>query len=240
MEESVNKKSITGPALIVAAIIIAGAIIYTQKSSPTQPASVNNLPEETPVAQNGTEVKPISTDDHVLGSPTADIIILLYSDIECPYCKTFHETMNQIITDGYGKRGRINWVYRHFPIETLHPTAFKEAEATECAAELGGENKFWEYLNKLVADFSPSQANLTSQLADMAEELNIQRADFINCLDGGRYETKIREQTQEAINAGARGTPFSLLLKNGNLADTIPGMLTYDQMKIVLDDILLN
>lgn len=239
MEET-NKKSMIAPALIVAAAIIAGAIIYTQKSSSDQPANVNEgLPEETS-EQTITGIKQTSANDHIFGSPTADITILLYSDIECPYCKTFHATLKQTITDGYGKSGRVNWVYRHFPLTGLHPTAFKEAEATECAAELGGKDKFWEYLDRLVTDFTPSQTNIINQLAGIAEELGIQKNEFVNCLTSGKYEEKIKQQSQEAIDAGARGTPFVILMKNGNIADTIPGALTYEQMKMVLDDLLLG
>ena len=73
--------------------------------------------------------------------------VVEFSDLECPFCKRFHATMQQTVA-AYG--GQVAWVYRHFPIDQLHSKAPKEAEATECAAELGGNDKFWAYTNRLM------------------------------------------------------------------------------------------
>ncbi len=108
------------------------------------------------------KLDPVTDKDHIAGNAQADIIIVEYSDTECPFCKKFHETMIQVM-DEYGKSGKVAWVYRHFPLDALHKKARKEAEATECAAELGGNDKFWEYLN-LMMKITPANDQLDLNL----------------------------------------------------------------------------
>jgi len=90
----------------------------------------------------------------------APVKIVEFSDTECPFCKRFHTTMQQVVKDS---NGQVAWVYRHFPLDQLHSKARKEAEATECAAELGGNEKFWAYLNRLM-EVTPANDGL-----DLAE-----------------------------------------------------------------------
>ncbi len=78
--------------------------------------------------------------DHIRGNPDAPVTLVEYSDFECPFCKRFHPTVKRIV-DEYG--GRVRWVYRHFPLDEIHPVkARREAAAAECAAELGGNDAF--------------------------------------------------------------------------------------------------
>ena len=109
-------------------------------------------------------MKPISDSDHILGDKNAPVKIVEFSDTECPFCKRFHTTMQQVVKDS---NGQIAWVYRHFPLDQLHSKARKEAEATECAAEMGGNEKFWAYLNRLM-EVTPANNGL-----DPAELLTI-------------------------------------------------------------------
>jgi protein-disulfide isomerase len=105
---------------------------------------------------------PVTEKDHITGNPQADVVLIEYSDTECPFCKRFHETMIQVMAE-YGASGKVAWVYRHFPLDALHSKARHEAEATECATELGGNEKFWAYLNKL-EEITPSNNGLDASL----------------------------------------------------------------------------
>ncbi|MBI3306118.1 thioredoxin domain-containing protein [Candidatus Nomurabacteria bacterium] len=91
------------------------------------------------------QLKPVSPDDHILGSADAKIIVVEYSDLDCPFCKTFHNTMHRIVKENTD----VAWVYRHFPIPKLHPNAKRKAEETECASEQKGNDGFWKYTDKV-------------------------------------------------------------------------------------------
>lgn len=95
------------------------------------------------------EVPALAADDRYLGNINADVVIIEYSDIDCPFCKRFHPTMERIAQE-YGSK--IAWVYRHFPLDSLHPEARTKAEATECVAQLAGNEVFWKYLKTLVVN----------------------------------------------------------------------------------------
>ena len=103
----------------------------------------NNLTNDATV-----KLAPITAEDHFNGDINAPIKIVEYSDIDCPFCKRFHTTLEQVKAL-YGDK--VVWVYRHFPIPQLHPDSINKSHATECVAELGGNDKFWQYL-KLLSD----------------------------------------------------------------------------------------
>lgn len=204
---------------------------------PPSPETTAGITENTPTSV-WQIIKPVDQEDHVLGSSNAKITIVLYSDIECFYCKNFHHTMEQIIEE-YGKNETVRWVYRHFPLEQLHPTAPKEAEATECAAELGGNAKFWEYINKLIDGFSPSQTDITNQLTNIAEEIGLNKNKFQTCLESGKHTEKINQSSSEAVMLGAQGTPFSIMVDQYGKIAPIPGALPYEQVKETVE-LMLN
>lgn len=104
-------------------------------------------------------VKPVTATDHILGDINAPVKVVLYSDLECPFCKSFHQTMQEIMKSSYGTDKQVAWVFRNFPLKQLHSKAPKEAEALECAAELGGNDAFWKFLDK-INEVTPSNNKL--------------------------------------------------------------------------------
>ncbi len=218
-------------AIIVAGVLIAGAVFLTNDKSTNTVA--DNKEEPTKVAEIA--LAPITEDDHLLGNPNASIIIVEYSDTECPYCKTFHPTMERII-DEYGKDGQVAWVYRHFPLDSIHPKADKEAEATECAAELGGNSAFWAYLSKIF-EITPSNNNLDlALLPDIATEIGLDKAKFEECLASGRWAQKVEDQYQSGVAAGVRGTPHSIIVTTKDGAKyPLSGAQPYQTVKQIID-----
>ena len=129
-------------AVIIAGVLIAGAVIYSGGKNAN--GNTVNAPQQQQVAQETGDLEqmiPVTSEDHIRGDINAPVKIVEYSDTECPFCKRFHTTMQEVYNE-YGKTGKVAWVYRHFPLDQLHSKARKEAEATECAAELGGNDKF--------------------------------------------------------------------------------------------------
>lgn len=221
-------------AIVIAGGLIALALYY---SKPPVPGTAT-----TGTPSGNITVRPVSADDHILGSPNADIVIVEYSDTECPYCKTFHPTMQRII-DEYGRDGKVAWVYRHFPLykgeQPLHPRAFKEAVATECANELGGSDKFWQYLNKIY-EITPANNGLDpAQLPKIATDIGLDTNAFQKCLDSNKYDEKISKSYDEALAAGANGTPYSVMLtKKSPTPIPISGAQPYTAIKPVIEAIL--
>ena len=192
-------------------------------------ANTNENTNPNPTAPTEIVVNGLSDGDWVRGDKNADVTIVEFSDIDCPFCTRFHDTMRQVMTDYAGK---VNWVYRQFPLTSLHPEAFKKAVAAECVGEQKGNDAFWSFLDKLF-DGDETLANI----ADVAVSVGVDKTKFQECLDSDKYNSKIQSQSQEAQKAGGRGTPYSVII-SGNQKVAIPGALPYESVKASLDAIL--
>ncbi len=183
-------------------------------------------------------VKPVDSEDHILGDPGAPVILVEFSDFECPFCKRFHPTMKRLMNE-YGKDGKVAWVYRHFPLDSLHSKARKEAQAAECANELGGNEAFWAYTDRLY-EVTPSNDRLDlALLPQLAQEIGLDRAAFETCLEGdprgGKYAAHIEADVQDAIASGGTGTPFSLVIAPNGTTYPINGAQPYAALKSIID-----
>lgn len=182
-------------------------------------------------------VAPVTENDHVRGDLSkAKVAIVEYSDTECPFCKDFHPTMKQVAQE-YGDK--VAWVYRHFPLTSIHPKAVKEAEATECVNELGGPEKFWAFLDKIY-EVTPSNNGLdAAQLPILAQQVGVDRGKFETCLSSGKYSQKIQDDIAAAAAAGAQGTPYSVIL-TGDKKIPMEGAVPFTQIKSALDQLLAS
>jgi protein-disulfide isomerase len=144
---------------------------------------------------------PVRSDDHIRGDPHAPVTIIEYADFQCPYCQQMHASLQTAANEG-----TIRWIYRNFPLTSIHPLAFKEAEAAECA---GAQGKFWEYTDALFA----SQARISSSraadgaLASLTQGTNVDPAALAECLTSGRFAETIKRQIREAEAVQISGTP---------------------------------
>lgn len=149
--------------------------------------------------------------DHIYGDPKAKVTIIEFSDFDCPYCISFHATPKKVV-DKYD--GRVNWAYRHFPLD-FHPSALKKAEASECAAELGGNDGFWKFTDALYAGSSAKDnSDPIEKYASIAEKNGMNRESFKSCLASAKYAARVTEDLQEGSRLGINGTPGSILLNN--------------------------
>jgi len=229
-----DSKLMVPVSIVIAAIVIAGALFMVNKGdSPNIPGDGDTVPTNGEVAK---DMKPVSADDHILGNPNAEVVIVEYSDTECPFCKRFHETMHQVI-DEYGKDGKVAWVYRHFPLTQLHSKAQIEAEATECAFDQGGNTAFWTYTDK-VYEMTPSNNGLDlDELPNIAEEIGLDRVEFERCLDDRDNKKKVEDQLADAFASGGRGTPHNIMIIGDEKVE-IPGAQPFSAMKAAIDAVL--
>ncbi len=215
-------------AIVVAGGLIAGAIYFGASSQPTANS-------QQPTANTNIDIAPVTEKDHIRGSITADLVIVEYSDTECPYCKVFHKTMRDILST-YG--GKVAWVYRQFPIPQLHARASKEAEATECAAELGGNGAFWNYLDKIFETTQSNDSLDPAELPKIAAAIGLDVNSFNTCLSSGRYADFITKSIEEAVKAGARGTPYSIIIAKDGTKTAINGAEPFASVKAKIDLLL--
>lgn len=245
-------------AIVIAGGMIAASLFLVQSKAP----AAGGVPQAAVVE----EIRGPQSDDHIRGNPNAKIVIVEFSDTECPFCKQFHETMKRII-DEYGASGDVAWIYRHFPIPSLHLKAPKEAEALECAAEQGGNDMFWKFTDMVYDRTSannsldigvhntpetapigpdgkpyytqgtPTSATDAGQLSDFARELGLDVTRFEECLSSGRAAERVNTDQAEVVAAGGGGTPHSIMIVDGEQIP-IEGAQPYDVVKGLIDSLL--
>ena len=231
--KNIDSKQIVG-AIVLAGLIIAGAILIKGNQPIAQDNGANNAVQNPNDKTATMAVKASSSDDHILGNLNAPVVVIEYSDTECPFCKNFHQTMKSVIEQN---GNNVAWVYRHYPIAQLHKKAFKEAEATECAWEQGGNNAFWNYIDKIF-EITPSNDGLdVVELPKIAKDIGLNVTAFNSCLDSGKYKAKIQASIDEKNKTGQIGTPFNVIFSKKeittkmqndiNAAINSPGAVSY-------------
>ena len=194
--------------------------------------------EEQRLSEAAKGVKPVNDEDHIRGNANAPVKVVEFSDFECPFCKSFHASMKQVMNE-YEKDGKVAWVYRHFPLDQIHSKARKEAQAAECAAELGGNKAFWAFADGLF-EIAPSNNRLDlALLPKIAEGMGLDKAKFAACLSGdqrgGKFAAHIEANEQDAMAAGGTGTPYSLVINSKGHIFPVNGAQPYEAVKAIID-----
>lgn len=182
-------------------------------------------------------LKPVTSADYVRGNKDAKITLVQYSDFECPYCKKFHPVGQQIMA---AYSNDVNWVYRHFPLDFHNPMATKEAEASECAGELGGNEGFWKFVDGIYEKTQSGGNGLTEDdLVTIAGGIGLDQTAFSSCLSSGKYEAKVKQDTAEGGKAGITGTPGNIFINNktGEVR-VMNGAQEFDTFKGLIDEML--
>ncbi len=190
-------------AILGAGLMIAAAVIFIGTRAPvTAPAAIAVNPTgERPAAPAGPQAAlklELDTDDFIYGNPDAPVMIVEYSDIDCPFCRRVHPTIKEVVDES---DGGVAWVYRQFPIEQLHPEAPFKAAASECVGRLAGNDAFWQYLDGLIAGDSTNTYT----------EFGISKAAFDACVVSSETIAAIDADMQRSVAAGGGGTPFSVV-----------------------------
>lgn len=224
-----NKPTLSTPAaVLLAGVIIAGAIVYAFGFAP-------NIKNTTDTAKTP-EVKsvPAVTDqDHKLGASNPKLTLVEYSDLECPFCGQFHPAIKQVAEE---LSGEVAWVYRHFPLTQIHQNALPAALAAECVAQMKGNDGFWTYINGVFA-----QQKLIGKplIESLAAAQGITAADLEACMAKDETLAVVQKQFNDAVAAGGQGTPFTIILDSkGKQIATLPGSMAYAQLKAQVDALL--
>jgi|GEM_PF-483151 len=189
-------------------------------------------------SNTGLTIDQLIDDDYVLGNKNAEVIVVEFSDYQCPFCRRFYlNTIKQLKKD-YIETGKVAFVYRDFPLE-FHPMAQKTAEAAQCAGEQG---KYYEFHDKVFEEQAKmGQGTIPYSIDDLkrwASEIGLDMQKFNDCLNNEKYKDEVQKDFYDGIVANVEGTPTIFIGKRGKPAKKIVGALPYEVIKAAIEQTL--
>lgn len=182
--------------------ILTGYVVWGRPSPQTQVVANDQPDVQAPAATQSpqfTRYDVPSDGFPSLGPADAPIVIVEFSDFQCPFCKRFYDETYQQLMNAYP--GKIRFVYRHLPLTSIHPEAFPSAEASMCANE---QNAFPQYHDKLFENQDKLGRDLYMRIA---ANLSLDTDSFEECLNTGRYKDLVQQDSDFALNLGVQSTP---------------------------------
>jgi len=213
-------------AVVIAGVVIAGAILYTN-AHPAPAAVADAAGQNLPAAVN---VPAPTAKDHVLGSLSAPVVLVEYTDFECPYCALVYPTIKKIVSES---SGQIAWVMRNFPLESIHPDARPAAIAAECIAGELGNDAYWRYVDAVFNNQSKLNPAYSRQLA---LQFGADPTAYDACVAADTYKDRIDGDAGDAISNGGQGTPYTVVWSKGYQAP-VSGALPYEQFMAVIKSV---
>jgi protein-disulfide isomerase len=191
--------------------VVSGIVILDQGRSRTSSVS--------------TSLAEVSLDKST-GPEDAPVVVVEYGDFQCPHCRQFAIGTERQLKEDYADTGQVRFVFRHFAF--IGDESLWAAEATECANEQG---RFWEYHDKLFEEQGGENVGVFSpaNLKGFAADLELDTEQFNQCLDSGKYEAKVKQETAEGQRNGVRGTPTVFvngqMINNGSNYQVLQGAI---------------
>lgn len=217
-----DNKLLIPSAIILAGVIVAGALLYSRLPAAPQNGTSLAQPEV------GRDALKIKKDDFVLGNPAAKVVLIEYGDFQCPFCGRFFKTTEPQLKEAYIKTGKAAFLWRDFAF--LGEESIRAAEAARCAGEQG---KFWDYHDKL---FNSQNGENEGAFADQnlkrfAGEAGLNKTVFNSCFNSGKYKKAVEDSTNEGKSLGVNGTPATFV--NGQM---ISGAVPFDAFQKVIEE----
>jgi protein-disulfide isomerase len=230
-----NKKVIIAAAGGVAALAILMVVFMYSNSAASNSvdySEVNGLPVATSTDQS--TLSNIKREGNpLLGNPSAPITLVEFGDFQCPNCGRFARVTEPQIKEAYIDTGKINMVFRHFPV--IGPDSVTAAMASQCADEQG---KFWEFHDALYNNQGAENsgwANANNMKA-FASKIGLDREKFDSCLDGEKYKGFVESDFNFARDYGLRGTPSFLIINDdGSNPEELTGAYPFATFKAIID-----
>lgn len=218
-------------SILVAAVLISGAVIYNKKGMEPKKnqAGSAQIGEQLP---QKVDLK-VFQNDHVLGNTDAKVLVIEYSDFQCPFCRKFWQESFEQLKKEFIDSGKVKYIYRHYPLD-FHPGAIPAAKAVECANESGN---FWVLHDKIFQE-QAKQGQGTIQFTEIdikkwAAQIGLSEVAFSQCLSSEKYSGRVNEDLISGNEAGVRGTPTAFV--NGQ---RIVGAQPYSAFKAAIEEAL--
>lgn len=199
-------------AIFVGCVLVAGAFFFGPDSAPLTAEGVTR--QDAPRLLHG--------------NPGADIVIVEFSDLACGFCAQLHPTLERLVSES---NGSILWEYRHFPV--LGPNSERGAIASECVAELAGQDTFFDYITLL---FQNQSSYSDSYFTEVAQDFGLGGEKWQTCLNDPTIEARVTTDRATAQALGGNGTPYNVILFADGEAQVVPGALPYDQWVNILNE----
>jgi len=188
-------------------------------------------------SQPSQPLKISSDNDPIRGDPNAPITIIEFSDFQCPFCARFHVQTLPLLLEEYIDTGKVNLVYRDFPIQSIHPNAMPAAVAAECANEQGN---YWEYHDMLFekqSGWSRLDSNSAiSTFSQYATDIGLEQQQFDSCLGSGKYLEEVQGDLSDGRDYDITGTP-GFFIGNEEIGFVkINGAQPFDSFQKIIDE----
>lgn len=233
-------------AIVVAGLMVSTVIYFTNdgNSSTTTSPSVQGAVDNTGTAPAPEEAFPAASttidDDPFKGNKDgAKIAIVEFSDFECPFCQRHYQQTYRSLLENYVDSGDAIYVFRDYPL-SFHPQAVPAANAANCARELGGDDTFFQYHDKLFEGDVASASKDT--YIGYANDLGLDSGKFTSCVDGNKYKDEIDADMADGSSAGVTGTPgfvIGTLDGDGNVTGKrVSGAYPYADFERIIEEFL--
>ncbi len=202
----------------------------------TTGAAVQPSEPEGPSAETLKKMPKVAKDEHIRGDLNkAKIVLVEYSDYECPFCNRFHPTMKKVMEE-YGDK--VAWVYRHYPLP-FHPKAEPTAQLAECVYKFGGNDAFWKFSDSVYEAVSTQGATALedASIMKLVAQAGVSAEKVKTCFDSGEMKQAVKDDMDGGSAAGISGTPGTIIVAGDNYS-IIPGALPFEQVKTQIDALL--
>jgi protein-disulfide isomerase len=210
-----------------------GIARYVQRTKAAQDAAAA---EQARLAEERAKaVRPVDpSTDYILGNRHAEVSLIEFSDFECPYCRQFHKSIGQVLAS---YDGRVNLVFRHYPLAIHNPAAHLQAKAAICAAMLGGNESFWKFAD--LAFTRPSSDPERRIALPPSKATGVSTKSLAQCVDSERAEARIRQDMAEGQKLGITGTPTTVATNNRTgHRKLLVGIPALEDLKTKIGDLL--
>lgn len=250
----IKKSTFTGLIIAITIVIAISAFFagsyftnldsdeITQSDLNAAIAKLESKIENRPQSPSQPNTQPINVsidDDPMKGNPDAPITIIEFSDYECPFCGRFYENTLPLIEENYINTGKVNFVYRDFPIQSIHPNAAPAAMAAECADD---QDSFWSFHDMIFENKNTwaelEGADLLNEFEQYAFTLGLDTKEFNECLESGKHLDEVRKDLQDGQNYGVSGTPGFFIGNDDSGYIMVSGAKPYPIFEEILDRML--
>ena len=233
-EITISKKNLWmySTFILIAVVIIGGVLFFSGNSTTSTGSPTTGL------------VTASIDDDAVLGNENAQVTIIEFSDYQCVYCRKFWTETLPSIKSQYINTGKVKMVFRDLPLPSLHPMAQASAEAAESVRELGGDEAYFKYHDKMFSEQNildsgsasgPVTKTVTYTNADLKKWASELGYDISASLDSGKYSSEVQKDARDAQAAGITGTPYFVIVGSDGKGTALSGAQPFSAFKQVIE-----